>query len=314
MMNILTRIALLVSAIASIGVRATPTVTYYHNDLLGSPVVATNSSGQVLWRESYRPYGERITNDVNSGANKIWYTTRRQDSETGLVYMGARYYDAVVGRFMGVDPKGFDEANIHSFNRYGYANNNPYRFHDPNGMWAEDIVLGVPSLAIGAVSMRGNLGQGNYAAATVDGIGMLADAIAIALPGVPGGAGFAIAATRKISSEAAGNLLSDAALVCRGGACTAEAFATGKGVSIDAAGKLNGVSVTSGAGKSVEELTAALPHPQVGVTTVGQIRRAGGEVVASGTAKNPNHCTMCGVTPKTAEELFTPTRSNPNVP
>jgi hypothetical protein len=36
-------------------------------------------------------------------------------------------------RFVGVDPKEFDEGNIHSFNRYAYGNNNPYRFVDPDG-------------------------------------------------------------------------------------------------------------------------------------------------------------------------------------
>jgi RHS repeat-associated protein len=181
MMNILARIALLLTAIASLGVQATPkvtyyrndllgitkarkmndglrlfasrifawlallagmalstlshagTITYYHNDLLGSPVVATNASGQVIWRESYRPYGERLTNDPNSASNKVWFTSRRQDAETGLVYMGARYYDPAIGRFLSVDPKRFDEANVHSFNRYAYANNSPYTYNDPNG-------------------------------------------------------------------------------------------------------------------------------------------------------------------------------------
>ena len=72
-------------------------VTYYHNDLAGSPVAATNASGQVIWRESYRPYGERLTNAPASSGNKVWFTSRRQDAETGLVYMGARYYDPHVG-------------------------------------------------------------------------------------------------------------------------------------------------------------------------------------------------------------------------
>jgi murein DD-endopeptidase MepM/ murein hydrolase activator NlpD len=47
--------------------------------------------------------------------------------------MGARYYDPIVGRFMGIDPVGFKETNPISFNRYAYANNNPYKFVDPDG-------------------------------------------------------------------------------------------------------------------------------------------------------------------------------------
>jgi hypothetical protein len=39
----------------------------------------------------------------------------------------------VVGRFMGVDPVGFMENNLHSFNRYAYGNNNPSRYLDPDG-------------------------------------------------------------------------------------------------------------------------------------------------------------------------------------
>ncbi len=34
---------------------------------------------------------------------------------------------------MGMDPKGFDEGNVQSFNRYEYANNNPEKFVDPDG-------------------------------------------------------------------------------------------------------------------------------------------------------------------------------------
>ena len=115
------------------------TTTYYHNDLLGSPVAATDASGHVIWRESYRPYGERLTNDPASTANDVWYTSRRQDADTGLVYMGARYYDPVAGRFVSKDPVGFDEGNVQSFNRYAYANDNPYRYVDPDGREPGDL-------------------------------------------------------------------------------------------------------------------------------------------------------------------------------
>jgi uncharacterized protein RhaS with RHS repeats len=49
--------------------------------------------------------------------------------------MQARYYDPVIGRFYSNDPIGF--RDIHSFNRYAYANNNPYKYVDPDGMQAD---------------------------------------------------------------------------------------------------------------------------------------------------------------------------------
>jgi len=50
--------------------------------------------------------------------------------------MQARYYDPVIGRFYSNDPIGF--RDVHSFNRYAYANNNPYRYSDPTGMCSEE--------------------------------------------------------------------------------------------------------------------------------------------------------------------------------
>jgi len=97
------------AVVAMVGLAAQAgTITYYHNDLLGSPVVATDASGAVIWRESYWPYGERLTNAAASSTNDVWFTGRRQDVDTGLVYMGARYYDPALGRFISTDPKGFD--------------------------------------------------------------------------------------------------------------------------------------------------------------------------------------------------------------
>ena len=45
--------------------------------------------------------------------------------------MQARYYDPVIGRFYSNDPQGF--RDVHSFNRFAYANNNPYKYVDPDG-------------------------------------------------------------------------------------------------------------------------------------------------------------------------------------
>src|SRR6266705_269759 len=109
-------------------------------------------------------------------------------------------------------------------------------------------------------------------------------------------------------------LLRDEALVCRGGACTADRFAGGSGVTIDAAGRLSGVSVNSAPGRTVEELTASIPNKQVGVTTVGAIRAAGGDVIPDPRLHSPCHYQLYSITPVQAARLFTPTRQHPHVP
>jgi RHS repeat-associated protein len=96
-------------------------------------VAATDEQGNVIWREDYQPYGGRIDHDPAANNNTRWFTGHPHDEASGLTYMGARWYDPTVGRFMGVDPKNFSSGNLHSFNRYGYGNNNPYRYVDPDG-------------------------------------------------------------------------------------------------------------------------------------------------------------------------------------
>ncbi|MCF6189114.1 MAG: RHS domain-containing protein [Cocleimonas sp.] len=107
--------------------------TFYHYDLLGSPVATTDETGKVTWREEYSPWGEKLLKEDKAHDNVRGYTGHVNDKETGLTYMQARYYDPQIGRFMGVDPIDFKESSSISFNRYGYANNNPFKFIDPNG-------------------------------------------------------------------------------------------------------------------------------------------------------------------------------------
>ncbi len=78
----------------------------------------------------YKSFGESIETPVDA----VGYTGHKFDTDLGLSYMQARYYDPVIGRFMSNDPVGF--SNIHNFNRYTYANNNPYKYIDPNGQAA----------------------------------------------------------------------------------------------------------------------------------------------------------------------------------
>ncbi len=114
--------------------------------------------------------------------------------------------------------------------------------------------------------------------------------------------------------------LPDDAIVIRGGQNLPDSFANGSRVTIGDGDVLQGVSVNAAAGVSVDQLTAAntatgypgVPHNQIGVTTVGAIRAAGGDVVPSPRKKNPTHATLSGITPEQASRLFRPTQQNPN--
>ena len=85
-------------------------------------------------------------------------------------------------------------------------------------------------------------------------------------------------------------------------------------------GILQGVSVNSAPGATLEELTLAnsqtgypgILNNQVGMTTAGAIRRCGGTIVPSPTRTNPHHATLGGLTPEQASGLFQPTTPNPN--
>lgn len=106
------------------------TVIYYHTDALGSPVATTDASGNVIERSEYEPYGRLLNRPLTDGPG---YTGHVSDAATGLSYMQQRYYDPGIGRFLSRDPVTANANTGANFNSYWYANNNPYRFTDPDG-------------------------------------------------------------------------------------------------------------------------------------------------------------------------------------
>src|SRR5262249_53301986 len=79
-------------------------------DHLGTVRDLVDNSGTNQKHVQYDAYGKRVT--AVSGAETMYsFTGRERDDETGLYYYRARYYDPAVGRFLSVDPIGFDAGD-----------------------------------------------------------------------------------------------------------------------------------------------------------------------------------------------------------
>ena len=77
---------------------------------------------------TYDSFG-KLTGFDGSLVNPFQYTGRESDSETGLYYYRARYYDTAIGRFTSMDPIGFKGGD----NYYAFVRNNPLLLRDPKG-------------------------------------------------------------------------------------------------------------------------------------------------------------------------------------
>ncbi|MCP2271298.1 intein C-terminal splicing region/RHS repeat-associated core domain-containing protein [Actinokineospora diospyrosa] len=110
-------------------------------DRHGTGTLSLNNTGQTpTWRQS-TPYGEA------RGPQPPWTTqhgflNKPVNSATGLTDIGARKYDASLGRFISVDPI-LDAGDPQSWTGYAYVNNNPTSASDPSGLIADYDNIGL---------------------------------------------------------------------------------------------------------------------------------------------------------------------------
>ena len=116
-------------------------------------------SGTLQSKTDYDAWG----NSVRTGAtqSKHGYTGHLDDTETGLIYARARYYDSEMGRFINRDPlEGVLDSPV-TWNAYLYANANPSKFTDPSGMSGSEFDwLSVGADFAGTTMMPAEMGAG----------------------------------------------------------------------------------------------------------------------------------------------------------
>jgi RHS repeat-associated protein len=105
-----------------------------HTDTLGSIVRRTNLIRGTVGTTVYEPYGSLGVGTTYE--QRPGFTGHMTDAATTLSYMQQRYYDSTAMRFLSVDPVATSTTDGSNFNRYWYANNNPYKFVDPDGRLA----------------------------------------------------------------------------------------------------------------------------------------------------------------------------------
>ncbi len=118
--------------------------TYLTVDHLGSPRINTDSSGNVVARHDYHPFGEEIdgsggrTTGLGFQADGVrkQFTGYERDAESALDFAQARYFRSSMGRFTSPDPAKMTEERLNDpqhWNLYVYARNNPILLVDISG-------------------------------------------------------------------------------------------------------------------------------------------------------------------------------------
>ena len=127
---------------------------FYHPDHLGSSSYITDREGRITQHVEYIAFGEVLFEEHSvSPTMPYLFNGKELDTETGLYYYGARYYDPRVSLWLNTDPlSGYNPIqetehyidgqhnngvfNPMNHNTYGYTYNNPVIYVDPTGKQA----------------------------------------------------------------------------------------------------------------------------------------------------------------------------------
>jgi RHS repeat-associated protein len=157
---------------------------HYHLDHLGTPRLVTNGEGAKVSTHTYHAFGVELNTAAESPETAMKFTGHERDitaTSDSLDNMHARYYSALQGRFLSVDPELHLQHAMHfpqGWNRYSYVENNPLGKVDPDGRDIWDVLTGAASVY-------------QSASAAVQPVAAGANVAALALSASPGGEGAA---------------------------------------------------------------------------------------------------------------------------
>ena len=142
---------------------------YYQKNIQGDILRIFDKNGNLKAEYSYDAWGKcTIKSNVSNIAaiNPFRYRGYYFDSEIGLYYLNARYYDPEIGRFISPDNIAYlYPETINGLNIYAYCLNNPVMCTDPYGTtaWWEWLLLGLGLAVIIAAAVVATVATGGAA-------------------------------------------------------------------------------------------------------------------------------------------------------
>ncbi|MGH1456154.1 MAG: RHS repeat-associated core domain-containing protein [Alphaproteobacteria bacterium] len=133
-------------------VSSSDVLTYLHTDHLGTPRVASNTSGASVWSWDSDAFGNGAP--TGSQTVNLRFAGQYYDDESDLHYNWNRYYDPTTGRYISSDPIGLNGG----LNTFAYVGANPVMFIDPEGLTSVDTAGDILDDAAKGVSKGGIAG------------------------------------------------------------------------------------------------------------------------------------------------------------
>ncbi|WP_344462360.1 HNH/ENDO VII family nuclease [Kitasatospora kazusensis] len=115
---------------------STGTLTYQPTNPQHTSGLQVDAGTMAVTRRSFDPYGNPRGTAPTAWADNHGYLGQPTDTTTGLNLLGARNYDATLGRFLSTDPI-LEAGDPNQMGGYTYAANNPTTGSDPNGLQNE---------------------------------------------------------------------------------------------------------------------------------------------------------------------------------
>jgi RHS repeat-associated protein len=125
--------------------------TYYTQNAHGDVVNLTDKDGKVTKSYKYDAFGVEKNIDKND-TNAFRYCGEYYDTESGTIYLRARYYDPAIGRFISRDSFAGKQGDPLSLNRYTYCHNSPLVYIDAEGNFAFLAAVGIGAAIGGLIS------------------------------------------------------------------------------------------------------------------------------------------------------------------